>query len=448
MSSNTTARAPSSYVIIIALTFCLNFGAYFAIANQLTSIFGQQGFYILTVIQFSFLCGTFLGQLIQDILGSRKMFILGSFSFSILSLTVALTIDAPESRWILYPISVFCGVCASWMWCAQGSYVSSLFSSDKQGEGFGKFNSIFSLNGVWAFLLLLVLAVANVKQRTIIWIFFGFSVLAFVSFFTVQDWPKKADEENKKNTVIIDTKSKPSVGEQFLAVGRMFGNKEMLLQAPLALWCGNTEGMYWGQMAQEYGSAEMIAAAFLMQSVVALFASITFGKFSDRYGRFLAVSICLIVAIVTNFSTGLGVDIKISMVGNSTIPSYEGGDVISRWTYILVGAFGFGISDFPAQAIMRAQYHAIWESDLQKLESAMPNMLAVLMSGTLAAVLYGGFVSTWFSLTLNSVLAAVALICQYFLPKHINRLNYTNPKLKNIETATVEVEKVVVTTTT
>ena len=41
-------------------------------------------------------------------------------------------------------------------------------------------------------------------------------------------------------------------------------------------------------------------------------------------------------------------------------------------------------------------------------------------------------------------IAAVALICQYFLPKHINRLNYTNPKL---ETATVEVEKVVVTTT-
>ena len=426
--------APDEYVVIIALSFCLTFGAYFAVANQLTSILGQQGFYILSIIQGSFLVGTFLGQLVHDALGAQKMFLLGASSFTIFSLAICLTIDTPESRWVLYPVAAYCGLCASWMWCAQGSYVSSLFTSDKQGVGFGKFNSIFSLNGVWGFLLLLVLAAQGVKQATIMWIFFVFSAVASISFFLVKKWPRElllSIEAGQAG----DHKKKVSLCQQCFAVGRMFYNKNMLLQAPLAFWCGNIEGMYWGQIAAEYGMPSIIAACFLTQSIVALGSSVLLGRFADKYGGMKALAVCLLGAAGFNFATGVGIDIKLTTqlnpVNNNTmLNQYEGGTEVGRWCYLLLGAFGFGISDFPAQAIMRAQYHKIWEHDVEKLEAAMPNMLSVLMAGTLTAVLYGGYVHYWVAIGINSCLAIIALICQYFLPSFVNRTgDHVNPNL-------------------
>ena len=55
------AEAPGDYVYRLAFAFCLTFGAYFAVANQLTAVMGQDGFFMLSAIQGGFLLGTLLG---------------------------------------------------------------------------------------------------------------------------------------------------------------------------------------------------------------------------------------------------------------------------------------------------------------------------------------------------------------------------------------------------
>jgi MFS family permease len=422
MSANATA--PPNYVVFVALSFCFTFGAYFAVANQLTSILGQMGFFILSIIQGSFLIGTFFGALVLSKIGNRASFILGSFGFALFALVLGLVLNMPEARWILYPVSAITGVSASWMWCAQGVYVSALFEAKDQGSGFGKFNSLFSLNGVWAFLLLLILAETNVPQSTIVWIFFSFSVVGVLSFtFFVKDWPPPTNTTTSTPT----TTPTPSLVTQCGAVLRMFAVKDQLLQGTLALWAGNTEGMYWGRIAAEYKSPTLIAACFLTQSIVALFGSILLGKMSDKVGRYKAVVLCLIIAIATNFATGYGCAILPSSFildpkTNATVAVYVEGVEGMRWGLLLVGAFGFGVSDFPAQGIMRAQYFSMWEHAPSNVDAAFSHMLCILMSGTLAAALYGGFVDPWISIHTNSLLALLALICQYFLPLHVNRL--------------------------
>ena len=427
--------APTSYVFIVGLAFCLTFGSYFAVSNQLTSILGQQGFFILSIIQATFLIGTFFGQLVQDVLGDRKMFMLGACGFALFAFVLSLSIDNASAKMALYPVSMATGVFGSWMWCAQGTYISGLFSAAEQGGGFGKFNSIFSFNGIWAFTLLLILSESGVPLQSIMWIFFVGSVLACLSFSFVPEWPpRKLENHIEQATTATPPIKKKSLMQQITAVGKMFRERDMLLQAPLAFWAGNTEGMYWSTIAAQYNSTSLIAGCFLTQSIVALLASFTLGKLSDTScGRYAVICICMMASIVTNIATGIGCGMDRSVpplfnhsITNSTQTNED--NETTRTMFLIIGVIGFGISDFPAQAIMRAQYFSIWSHDSEKLESAMPHMLCCLMTGTLVAVLYGGFVDIWVSIGINTFLAALSIVCQFFLPLHVNRHGHTNPQ--------------------
>ena len=73
------------------------------------------------------------------------------------------------------------------------------------------------------------------------------------------------------------------------------------------------------------------------------------------------------------------------------------------------------------KALLRANYAALWEGDADKLDQSMAHLLLILMSGTVAASLYGSFIPVWVSVAINSILALVAIACQFMLPQHVNR---------------------------
>ena len=96
-------------------------------------------------------------------------------------------LDAPVG--VLFVVGALTGCGGSWMWVAQGAYVSSLVRAERQGAVFGIFNSVFALNGVWAFFLLLVLDQSGVAPDTVAWVFAATSCCAAFSFVCVREWP-------------------------------------------------------------------------------------------------------------------------------------------------------------------------------------------------------------------------------------------------------------------
>ena len=74
------------------------------------------------------------------------------------------------------------------------------------------------------------------------------------------------------------------------------------------------------------------------------------------------------------------------------------------------------------QALLRANYSVLCRGQASaRLEAALAHLLCSLMASTLAAALYGGYVSVWTSLHVNSALAVAALVGQWTLPPHVNR---------------------------
>jgi MFS family permease len=399
-------RAPPSYVNYAAAAFCLTFGSYFAVANQLTSLLGLEGFFILASLQAAFVVGTMFGPLVLWYVGdATRVFRFSAFGFCLFNFTLAATISS-SSRWALYTFAIICGFGGSWMWVAQGVYVASLFPNAEQGAGFGQFNSIFSINGVWAYILLLVLDQAGVPSQTVMWVFFGTSVVAWAAFFLVQPWKMQV---NLKDGA---AKERPSTMRRLSSMLRMYRNPTMLKQALAALWAGHTEGMYWSTIAQQYRTPSLIATCFLAQSLVALVTSVAMGKLSDRLGRFICMSICLVVAFVTNVFTGFGV----------MISETDKERAVLRFILLVGGAIGFGFSDFPLQAMLRGNYSTVWRHDVQQLNPAMANLLFTLMLGTLFAAITGGFIDVWYSILFNCAFAIFAFFGQYFTPKEINRM--------------------------
>ena len=55
------AEAPKHYVIIVATAFMLTFGCFNAVQQQLTSLFGHSGYFVLSTNQAAFVVGTVVG---------------------------------------------------------------------------------------------------------------------------------------------------------------------------------------------------------------------------------------------------------------------------------------------------------------------------------------------------------------------------------------------------
>ncbi len=401
------AEAPGHYVIVLAACFCATFGSYFAVANQLTSTMGRAGFFLLVCVQGAFVAGSFLGAAVLRRCGPRATFLGAALGFAAFALCLAL--DAPVG--VLFVVGALTGCGGSWMWVAQGAYVSSLVRAERQGAVFGIFNSVFALNGVWAFFLLLVLDQSGVAPDTVAWVFAATSCCAAFSFVCVREWPPPVPQSPPPPPHHHRPPEQPKpLSAQLCAMFQMFRVQPMLLQGALACWAGNTEGMYWTTIAANYRTPTLIAACFLTQSVVALLASGVIGRASDRFGRLNGLAVCLLVSASTNIATGIGAGIDENDAELTT----------TRWGLLLLGAVGFGISDFPGQALMRANYIKLWEDEPDNIEAAMAHMLFILMVGTLGAALYGSFVDVWVSVGINSFLAVLALACQWALPRRVN----------------------------
>ena len=156
-------------------------------ANQLTSLLGTHGFFVLATLNFSFMISCFFGGIAVQKLGKRLIFIFGGIAFNVMNMLAAIVVSNPDIIWLLYISALIVGIFGSWLWVAHGAYVAQLYRPSRQGYGFGLFNSLFSINGILGFSVLLVLSSAGLDASIILWIMFGVSLLGTISAFFVKE---------------------------------------------------------------------------------------------------------------------------------------------------------------------------------------------------------------------------------------------------------------------
>jgi hypothetical protein len=140
-----------------------------------------------------------------------------------------------------------------------------------QGAAHGIFFSILSFNGIWAFILLYILSEAGLSDSKIMIVFLAIAVVGLgFHVFLVKPWPplgqKDVTDDSVKDDSGKDGSTEPLAprdtesaasgdaevveGSLLMASLRLMKERQMILQAPMALWAGNIEGLYWGAVAE------------------------------------------------------------------------------------------------------------------------------------------------------------------------------------------------------
>jgi hypothetical protein len=359
--------------------------------------------------------------------------------------------------------------------------VNSLFDESSKAKGHGMFFSIFGINGVWAFaLMLLLLDVAGITRERVLIVFASIGVAANISFFAVRPWPpfrktpaagatpepvasapltagtaSTADATTAGATTadaapIAAPPAAPTtgvVGAALEAFG-MFKYPETWMLLPTAAFCGTIEGFFWGAVAQRL-DASLLAACFLCFGVVSIVSSITMGWIADRVGKFPVLLGLMTAALVFNTLTGIGMEMppavstgnatnntaivanttSVVAAGNYSVQSMavsalrlageqEQQRLTTRSALLIAGHAGFGLTDLPAQSLLRAAYsvaHSHRPNGESILNAAFANMLMKLIFCTTAAYLYGPHFSVWVQVGILHFFAVAAVVGQMLL---------------------------------
>jgi MFS family permease len=352
--------------------------------NMLTSILpGDMGFNVLTLLNGVMCASTNFAPVVVARLGPRLVFFGGSFCITIMLACTALTSINPSLSPTLFGVTPVAGFFLACMWSAQPGYCSSLFSLEHQGLAQGMFFSIFSTNGIWAFLLLLVLLQANTPINLVLWAFFAFAVVAALSFIPLRTWHARPPAEGVAAAASPSPGCLASTGASLA----LFQHRSTWCLAALAAWAGNTEGLFWGSVAKAMGP-NLIAVFFFVFGCVSTLSSSPIGKLSDSLGRKRCLSLLMFLAVVFNITTGWAMSMRV-------VPQEEEGGG-SDWapantlrsSLFVLGAVGFGMTDLPAQGMLRACYKDVMaDSDL---DAAFAGMLMCELQQHRAFVAYYG----------------------------------------------------------
>ena len=142
---------------------------------------------------------------------------------------------------------------------------------------------------------------------------------------------------------------------------------------------GCQEGLFWGVVTAQMSSS-LIVASFLAHGVLSAACCVATG--SDRWGL-SAESKALGLTLVSV------VGLSVTAVGLHIAPSgSESSTTSPSGLLLLLGTASFGLTDFPAQALLRGSVCRAFQGS-PLLEDAMANIILCLTSGNIALFVAG-----------------------------------------------------------
>eukprot|EP01060_Flectonema_neradi_P012038 TRINITY_DN18965_c0_g1_i1.p1 TRINITY_DN18965_c0_g1~~TRINITY_DN18965_c0_g1_i1.p1 ORF type:complete len:538 (+),score=92.90 TRINITY_DN18965_c0_g1_i1:78-1691(+) len=295
-------------------------GYYFNVSNK-TGSYGQPEFDTCSAssnvgaIAIGILYATFtlcclIGPFVVDYLGSKWSVVSAFVIFSVFCVANVLVASDPGStglQWgLLVPSSAAVGFAASFLWTAQGAYVATNAERYAHANGLEKKAAMGSFMGIfWGFFQAtqiagnlaasLLLDKANWSTTALMLFYLCFAgVGTGVALFIGSVKPVKVGDCEESDGAESDAESEPkerkSFRESLSGMIDIIQDKRMVLLIPIMMYNGFEQGFAWGDFTSNWvkpgvGLANIgyVMAAFGAADVIG---SITFGKLSDRIGRF------------------------------------------------------------------------------------------------------------------------------------------------------------------
>eukprot|EP01063_Lacrimia_lanifica_P032865 TRINITY_DN5698_c0_g1_i1.p1 TRINITY_DN5698_c0_g1~~TRINITY_DN5698_c0_g1_i1.p1 ORF type:complete len:557 (+),score=169.79 TRINITY_DN5698_c0_g1_i1:60-1673(+) len=256
------------------------------------------------------LCCLF-GPYVVESLRAKWSIVIGLFLFTLFCLANFIVAMYPTSttlQWgLLVPASAMVGVAASFLWTAQGAYVT--ISANKYAEkmqlepkaALGEFNGIFfgmfqctQISGNLAAGMLLSLAGWSTTSLMVFYLCFAAAGTAFALFF-LEDVRDDVDSEGHQS----DTESVISVARSptqiIFGMTELWKDRRLMLLIPAIMYSGIEMGFIWGTYTSNWvkssvGTANIgyVMAAFGACDVLG---SVAFGRLSDVVGRLPVVTL-------------------------------------------------------------------------------------------------------------------------------------------------------------
>ena len=255
-----------------------------------------------------------VGPYVVDYLGSKWSVVSAFVIFSVFCVANVLVASDPGNttlQWgILVPSSAAVGFAASFLWTAQGAYVATNAEKYAQALGLEKKAAMGSFMGIfWGFFqatqiagnlaasLLLDKAGWSTTALMLFYLCFAGAGTAVAAFFIGSVKSDSNDEEEGSDDE-EEVKQKKTLKESLNGMIDIIKDKRMVLLIPIMMYNGFEQGFAWGDFTSNWvkpgvGLANIgyVMAAFGAADVIG---SISFGKLSDKVGRFPVMTLGVI----------------------------------------------------------------------------------------------------------------------------------------------------------
>lgn len=304
-------------LIVMSASFFLVYTAFSAIQNLSGAFIGPAGSKSVSVLYFVFAASCIGGPSVVDYLGARWSLFTGFLFIAAYCVANWVATTAPDDNSLQYavllPTAALLGFGASFLWTAQGSYLTTasehyaLASGLKQKAALGSFNGIF-----WAFfqttqlsgnlLEPLVNDATNNSTSAVFMVYAAFAVAgtALIVFLpgiekvkaaatgAAKPAAREASATLEIESVDEDRDSKTLI-QKFADVIRLWTDRRFMWFIPVIILSGVEQGFVWNDFTTYYVQPGLSKkdTGYIMAVFGACdaLASFSMGKLSDKFGR-------------------------------------------------------------------------------------------------------------------------------------------------------------------
>ena len=398
----------------LGLSFCFIFLSFSVAQNSQTSADSvaarERGFVGLTILYGVFTLANLVSSFLVSLLGIKNSLMLGAMTYA---LYVAANVHIISE--LLYVSSAVIGVGAAVLWTAQGAFISQCATSYEVARGLPLSSTMGMFNGVFFSIFQVnqfignLLAASLYKFAVPAWIVFTVMfVICFAGSLSlmclatdartppliaadrqalandVEDDEIVADEYDDEHNEAILRRDSPRAAfdvRSILSSVSLLTDVRMISLIAIMIYSGLSQGFIYGvfpPLVTDVSEKFFVLSAFGAFDAVS---SMAMGRLSDMTGRMPIVAIGLIAHSA--------VFAYVMFVNPSNDPS------TSWWTYYLL-ALGLGLGD----GVFNTQIYAILGTFFEtQADAAFANFKLFQSGSTMAAFLYGSFITDNFMLT-------------------------------------------------
>lgn len=419
-----TGDHESSYffraVLMLSGSFFLVYSAFSAIQNMEGS-FVKGGPLAVSILYFVFAASCVVGPMVVDKMGMKFSLFAAFMTLCLFCVGNVIAVQYRDvhniTNFVLVPTAAVFGFGASFLWTAQGSYLTLAAQHYGLSKGLGEKAALGTFSGIfWGIfqctqlsgnLISSIVLEATKSDKypdgNAVVVFLVYSVFAVAGTAMILFLPalKPLGAGGKS---VNDDEPKKTPGQAFQEVIELWRDSRMLWIMPLLVLSGIEQAFVWFTYTSDYVEVgvgkDKIGYLMAVFGTADALGSVTMGKLSDRIGR--------VPVLIMGFSLQLAVVLSFLRAGQPN----QGG---TFWTW---GGDGYGT--LVLAAIMWGFGDAVWNTQITALlgdlfsdntNPAFANLKLWQSLAIAAPFLYGSSVSAHYQLIINLIALIVGGAC-------------------------------------